>query len=329
MRFLQVVAVFASVSSLWAMPAAGGEEILLRQDLLDAVNNQREHENQIVAGITQMAVAAKNNRDFEHAKDLKQFAERVKQDKALYLPPLSAGAAIGYPENAKVIGVDGSSYIVEMSVLTTKAVPIVDFSYSASGNGGLTATPYESARIVQAKTPKRFTLISNRPLKPGDKVTFPCRRLPMWEGTRIEEVQEEEFATAVEAIKKKYAPKLYAGPQYPLSPDVLYAGKDLTPGKFLASTDGRFSLILQENGNLSLIRLSDNSVKWETKTSGKQATRCTVTDNGTLSLLDAQNRTIWTSGNRPGGGAFLYLQTDGNLVIYRESEVLWASNTSE
>jgi hypothetical protein len=62
MRFLQVVAVFASVSSLWAMPAAVGEEILLRQDLLDAVNNQREHEKQIVAASLKWRLPPKTTR---------------------------------------------------------------------------------------------------------------------------------------------------------------------------------------------------------------------------------------------------------------------------
>lgn len=49
--------------------------------------------------------------------------------------------------------------------------------------------------------------------------------------------------------------------------------------------------------------------------------------SGILCLLGFNDEVLWQSGTQISPGAFLVLQDDGNLVLYRDELALWASDT--
>ena len=72
----------------------------------------------------------------------------------------------------------------------------------------------------------------------------------------------------------------------------------LVADQTLTSPDGRFTLDVQDSGNLTLTQNSNSAILWQSN----------------------------TSGNQPG---FLVMQGDGNLVLYSPSNVsIWNSGTS-
>ena len=77
-------------------------------------------------------------------------------------------------------------------------------------------------------------------------------------------------------------------------PSRLHAGRTLRAGSWLASPNGRYRLVMQNDGNLVLY--------WET-------------------------HAIWASNTRHHGGDFATLQGDGNFVIYSGHHAIWASGS--
>lgn len=108
-----------------------------------------------------------------------------------------------------------------------------------------------------------------------------------------------------------------------LSPDqALYAGQSIT------SSDGRFYLIYQSDGNLVLYR-NDAVPLWHTQTYGTSPGRAIMQLDGNLVVYDGSGTPIWASGTVGFAGAWLVMQADGNLVIYSSSGApVWASGTS-
>jgi len=49
--------------------------------------------------------------------------------------------------------------------------------------------------------------------------------------------------------------------------------------------------------------------------------------DGNFVLYDAQNRPLWASGTNGQAGAYLAIQDDGNLVVYKGTATPWSSNT--
>ncbi|MCM3172297.1 MULTISPECIES: hypothetical protein [unclassified Paenibacillus] len=133
----------------------------------------------------------------------------------------------------------------------------------------------------------------------------------------------------------------------------LTAGESLTQGQSLTSNDGRFTLIMQTDGNLVLYKQGKSL--WSTKTSGakyqwRDHTGHTITrypqvlkvENNLLRLTDYNDShwfwfskiQEWTNahyqGNVPPGlnGDTLVVQDDGNVVFYSTGKgPVWATNT--
>jgi len=100
----------------------------------------------------------------------------------------------------------------------------------------------------------------------------------------------------------------------------LYAGQNMT------SSDGRFTLAMQTDGNLVLY--GPSGAMWSTSTTGGSDRRMVMQCDGNLVVYNSANQGLWSSNTAGNPGAWLALQNDGNLVIYSSSNVpLWASNT--
>jgi len=98
-------------------------------------------------------------------------------------------------------------------------------------------------------------------------------------------------------------------------------------GQSITSSDGRYRLIMQDDGNLVLYSI--NRPLWSSRTDGKPVTKATMQNDGNLVLYDAQGRPYWSSGTAGRGTSSLVMQGDGNLVIYDTGgQPTWSSRTN-
>ena len=89
-------------------------------------------------------------------------------------------------------------------------------------------------------------------------------------------------------------------------------------GDSIVSSNGRFRLMMQGDGNLVLL---DRGVPiWHTSTHGNRGARLVMQTDGNLVLYSAQGRPLWATMTmwRAGTGQehWVTLQNDGNLVMY-------------
>lgn len=107
--------------------------------------------------------------------------------------------------------------------------------------------------------------------------------------------------------------------------DTLKSDEQLTKGQFLTSNNGRYQLILQEDGNLVLYEVK--RALWSSRTNGKAVSRCVMQSDGNL-VIYGFNKAIWASRTDGNAGAYLIVQDDGNVVIYVNDKSIWATNTN-
>ncbi len=101
----------------------------------------------------------------------------------------------------------------------------------------------------------------------------------------------------------------------------------LYPGQSIDTTDRRFKLILQTDGNLVLY--SPNRATWATGTDGRSVSFLAMQPDGNLVLYDRSAKPIWYTGTSGHGSLRLLLQPDGNAVLYNWLNVpFWHTQTS-
>jgi WD40 repeat protein len=119
-----------------------------------------------------------------------------------------------------------------------------------------------------------------------------------------------------------------AQPASPTQADRLLAGQGLIPGRSIKSSDGRFTLIMQADGNL-VVYGPRNQALWASGTNGHgNVWDAVMQGDGNFVVYDGHNHPLWATGTNGKGGAAVVMQSDGNLVVYDASNrPLWASNT--
>lgn len=106
----------------------------------------------------------------------------------------------------------------------------------------------------------------------------------------------------------------------------LFAPAKLAPREFIRSTDGRYRLVMQTDGNLVIY--SPKRAIWSSKTARKSVRHMAMQTDGNLVLYGTNGRPLWASNSSRKNGFRLVMQTDGNLVIYSKTgRPVWASNT--
>ena len=109
--------------------------------------------------------------------------------------------------------------------------------------------------------------------------------------------------------------------------DTLAWHGSLTAGQNLLSSDGRFRLALQFDGNVALFDQTDAQL-WSSGTAGSGATWLVVQNDGNVVLYTPSSVPVWTSGTAGNFSSHLVAQSDGNLVLYRSDNVAtWSSGT--
>jgi len=117
-------------------------------------------------------------------------------------------------------------------------------------------------------------------------------------------------------------------------PSNLIPGEELLPGQSIQSGDGRYSLVLQGDGNLVLYDTAAASdlwsatAMWATNTAGKNVTHAIMQHDGNFVLYDGAEK-VWATDTHGNDGAHLRIQNDGNVVIYAADgeEAIWSTGT--
>lgn len=113
----------------------------------------------------------------------------------------------------------------------------------------------------------------------------------------------------------------------PAVTDTLSAGGRLTAGQTLVSTNRRYRLLYQSDGNLVLYDDTDRTAPWATNTGGTSPGRAELQGDGNFVLYDGAGAAQFAS-NTPGNtNARLVVQNDGNVVIYASNgQPVWDRN---
>jgi nucleoid-associated protein YgaU len=106
--------------------------------------------------------------------------------------------------------------------------------------------------------------------------------------------------------------------------DTLTEGQKLVKGESLTSTNGAYTLTLQDDGNLVLA--SRGHAIWATGTNGQDVVRAEVQKDGNFVLYTA-DKPVWHSDTKGKKNVRLVLQDDRNLVLYAADGAAWSTKT--
>ncbi|MEV6951113.1 hypothetical protein [Streptomyces sp. NPDC051183] len=98
----------------------------------------------------------------------------------------------------------------------------------------------------------------------------------------------------------------------------------LTRGQAWYSPDGRTMLAMQTDGHAVLYH--DGVAVWTARGTYGVGNTLYMQADGNLVVYDAAMRPVWWSGTHYHPGAHLAIQNSGNLVVYYGSTPLWWSN---
>lgn len=106
--------------------------------------------------------------------------------------------------------------------------------------------------------------------------------------------------------------------------------EELSRGQWLTSPTNRYSLFMQNDGNLALYFYNVRQALWTTNTTDV-GDRLVMRSDGDLCVYDARNTTVWRSNTADKGASRLVVLDDGNLIVQslENKNVLWTSNSSQ
>lgn len=106
--------------------------------------------------------------------------------------------------------------------------------------------------------------------------------------------------------------------------DTLTEGQKLEKGESLTSSNGAYTLTLQDDGNLVLA--ARGQAVWATGTNGQDVVRAEVQTDGNFVVYTAE-KPVWHSDTKGAKDVRLVLQDDRNLVLYADGGPAWSSKT--
>ncbi len=106
--------------------------------------------------------------------------------------------------------------------------------------------------------------------------------------------------------------------------DTLTEGQRLKKGDALTSSNGAYTLTLQQDGNL-VLAARGNAV-WASGTDGQNVERAEVQTDGNFVLYTSE-KPVWHSDTKGSKDVKLVLQDDRNLVLYAKDGPAWSTKT--
>lgn len=107
----------------------------------------------------------------------------------------------------------------------------------------------------------------------------------------------------------------------------LHDGQQLTAGQQIVSPDRRYRLTYQVDGNLVIYRSADNLPVWSSGTYGHTTGRAVMQPDGNFVVYNGGGAPVFHTSTFGNPGAFLRLQNNGSIVIFRSPDQarLWGS----
>ena len=106
--------------------------------------------------------------------------------------------------------------------------------------------------------------------------------------------------------------------------DTLTEGQKLVKGDSLTSSNGAYTLTLQDDGNLVLA--SRGHAVWASGTDGQDVVRAEVQHDGNFVVYTA-DKPVWHTDTKGKKNVRLVLQDDRNLVLYAGDGAAWSTKT--
>ncbi|MBS4729750.1 LysM peptidoglycan-binding domain-containing protein [Mycobacterium sp. SM1] len=106
--------------------------------------------------------------------------------------------------------------------------------------------------------------------------------------------------------------------------DTLTQGHKLVKGESLTSSNGAYTLTLQDDGNL-VLAVRGKAI-WATGTNGQDVVRAEVQPDGNFVLYTA-SKPVWATNTKGKKDVRLVLQDDRNLVLYAADGPAWSTKT--
>jgi nucleoid-associated protein YgaU len=106
--------------------------------------------------------------------------------------------------------------------------------------------------------------------------------------------------------------------------DTLTEGQKLVKGDSLTSSNGAYTLTLQDDGNLVLA--SRGHAIWASGTDGQDVVRAEVQHDGNFVVYTA-DKPVWHTDTKGKKNVRLVLQDDRNLVLYAGDGTAWSTKT--
>ena len=107
--------------------------------------------------------------------------------------------------------------------------------------------------------------------------------------------------------------------------DTLGQNEKLRASEELKSTNGKYTLVLQGDGNLVAYDSQRNAL-WNSDTVGSRAIECVLQSDGNLLLKDRNGRVVWATNTDGYSNATLLIEDDGNVVLVKERGATFWSN---
>ena len=109
---------------------------------------------------------------------------------------------------------------------------------------------------------------------------------------------------------------------------ILYPGQQLTPNTSIKSNNGVFTFGMGGDGNLWVTDNVRNIVLHNFNIPNRGAVKAIMQYDGNFVVYNSSYRPVWYSGTQ-GQGAYIVIQSDGNLVIYQNGVAKWQLGTSQ
>src|ERR1700748_728020 len=106
--------------------------------------------------------------------------------------------------------------------------------------------------------------------------------------------------------------------------DTLTGGQKLVKGESLTSSNGAYTLTLQDDGNLVLA--SRGHAIWAPGTDRRDVVPAEVQRDGNF-VLSAADKPVWHTDTKGKKNVRLVLQDDRNLVLYAADGPAWSTKT--
>ncbi len=117
----------------------------------------------------------------------------------------------------------------------------------------------------------------------------------------------------------------YETRRLPPSVDYLAPGCKLAIGESLTSENGQSQLTMQVNGELALFNVTDGRQTWSSMTMGSPASYALMQTDGNLVLYNNQQLIIWSSNTAGNPGAYLVIENNGKMYLYYNNASIWST----